>query len=88
MVENVRVERRGRPVSRTVGGVVVVVRPRGLLRYELRHRRLAAEARRELRRVLGGPPASAVPFEAGVPDELWRLIDAAEASDPLDRDEA
>ena len=55
-------------------------------RYELRHRRLAAEARRAVRRARLGSVGPLPRLEGDVPDDLLDMIDATETLEPLDRD--
>ena len=52
-------------------------------KYELRHRRLAAEALRELRRARAGCGEPVRPLATGLPNEP-RLVDAEEPPEPLD----
>jgi hypothetical protein len=66
--------------------VVVEVRNQPTLQYELRHRRLAAEARRELRRLRIGPASPTIPLAGDLPIELVDLVEAAETAEWLDRD--
>jgi hypothetical protein len=65
---------------------VVEERPQPRIQYELRHRRLAAEARRAVRRARLGSVGLLLHCEDGVPDDPDDLADAAEWLEPLDRD--
>jgi hypothetical protein len=87
MVQNVTCRRRGTTrLGRRAGGAVVEERAQPRLQYELRHRRLAAEARRAVRRARLGSVGLLSRFEGYVPDDSLDLIDATETLEHLDRD--
>jgi hypothetical protein len=66
--------------------VVVDVRNQPPFQYEPRHRRLAAEARRALRRLRVGPATPTIPLAGDLPVELIDRFESAESSERLGRE--